>query len=182
LYRFFLAFFVFMTGVCAVIAYAGIYAQRSFGFDDAQTIELFILLQLAAALGAFVFGFVQDRLGARLCLAASLAIWCAVAIGAYLVETQTGFRWLAGVAGLVIGSTQSASRALVSRLTQPGQEGETFGYWGLFGKLAAVAGTFGFGMLSSAFDLRLALFLTLCPFILGLVLILSLPSRSVRRC
>lgn len=174
LFRFLLAFFCFMTGVCAVIAYAGIYAEQEFNFDTAGVIKLFICLQLTAAAGAFAFGFVQDKLGARPALSISLLGWCLVALGAWKAQTQAHFYAVSVLAGLVIGSTQSASRALVSALTDPGREGETFGYWGLFGKLAAVVGTAGFGMLVAAFGLRHSMLFTLGSFACGLALLLSL--------
>jgi UMF1 family MFS transporter len=181
LFRFFLAFFTFMTGVCSVIAFAGICAEREFGFDQAGIIKLFILLQVAAAAGAFGFGFLQDRMGALPTLLLSLAGWMIVAVASYLITTQGQFQIVAIIAGLVIGSTQSASRALVSVLTEPGHEGETFGYWGLFGKLAAVAGTAGFGTIVALTDLRVAFFLTLVPFVIGAILLLTLRRESLVR-
>ena len=58
LFRFLLAFMVYMAGLEAVIKFVGIYARSElhFGMDDIRL--LFIVLQLSAAAGAFAFGLV----------------------------------------------------------------------------------------------------------------------------
>ena len=46
-----------------VIALAAIYAQEVMHFTMAQTMMLILLVNITASIGAFVFGYVQDRLG-----------------------------------------------------------------------------------------------------------------------
>lgn len=180
LFRFLIAFLVYMMGVTCVVQFAGIYAGREFGFDTTGVIKLFIYLQLSAAGGAFLFGFLQDRFGSIPTLVVSLAGWVAVAIGAAAVRSQEGFLLVAMLAGAVIGSTQAASRAVISVLTPPDAPAETFGYWGFFGKLAAIIGPPLFGLASDEFGMRIAILLTGIYFLVGLALVatIKLPHRN----
>ncbi len=180
LFRFLLAFLVYMMGVTCVVQFAGIYAGREFGFDTAGVIKLFIYLQLSAAAGAFLFGFFQDRFGSVATLVVSLAGWVAVAIGAAMVRSQEGFLLVALLAGAVIGSTQAASRAVISVLSPPDAPAETFGYWGFFGKLAAIIGPPIFGLIADGWGMRLAILLTGVYFVAGLALVATIrvPRRA----
>jgi UMF1 family MFS transporter len=181
LFRFLISFFVFMMGVTCVISFAGIYASLEFGFDTAGVIKLFIFLQLSAAAGAFLFGFFQDKFGSLPTLALSLVGWLVVAAGAGFVRSQEGFFAVALLAGAVIGSTQSASRALISTLAPADAPAETFGYWGFFGKFAAIIGPPVFGFVADGWGMRTAIFGTGIYFLIGLVLLLTirLPKAEV---
>lgn len=177
LFRFFISFFFYMCGLCSIVAFAAIYAQKEIGFDTNGTILLFASLQVSSAVGAFAFGFFQDRYGAKLSLIISLVLWILVCIGAALSNTQATFFIVGNLAGIVIGSTQSASRAVVSMLTPRGQEGEYFGLWGFFGKLAAVAGPFAFGFMADAVHLRWAIGLVAVFFVMGLLFLSGLSLK-----
>lgn len=177
LFQFFISFFCYMCGLCSIVAFAAIYAQTEIGFSTEQTILLFASLQISSAIGAFAFGFLQDRTGARPALTISLVLWIVVCLGAAFSTTQATFFIVGNLAGIVIGSTQSASRAVVSMLTPAGQEGEYFGLWGFFGKLAAVLGPLAFGFVADLVHLRWAIGLVALFFILGLFFLRNLDFK-----
>jgi MFS transporter, UMF1 family len=181
LFHFFLSFFFYMCGLCSIIAFAAIYAQKVIGFDTKQVILLFACLQVSSAIGAFSFGYLQDYLGARFTLILSLLLWIAVCLTAAFSTGKASFFLVGNLAGLVIGSTQSASRAVVSMLTPRGQEGEHFGLWGFFGKLAAVIGPLVFGCFADALDPRWAIAAMTLFFLIGLGLLrtIHLPQKNV---
>lgn len=79
LWRFLFVFFIYSCGISTVIAFAGIYAGQVIGYSQEELIRLFIALQIASALGAFFFGWLQDRIGARLSIQATLVLWTLVA-------------------------------------------------------------------------------------------------------
>ncbi|MGY8716178.1 MAG: MFS transporter [Verrucomicrobiia bacterium] len=128
--------------------------------------------------GAFGFGFLQDRTGPKLPLAAALVIWIVACLWASRCETVREFYLIGVLAGIGMGSLQSASRAVVSTLTPAGRSGEFFGYWGFFAKLAAVIGTFVFGNLVSLTDYRIAIAANTGFFVIGLLILLPLKLRS----
>jgi MFS transporter, UMF1 family len=170
LLRFLCVFFLYSAGLTSVIAFAAIFAVRTLGFDNRDLINLFLVLQLSSAGGAFLFGAIQDRLGAPRTIQISLFLWILVCAGAYLAQTKGTFWGVALFAGLGIGSLQSASRALVGLFAPQEKAAEFFGLWGLAGKAAYMVGPFVFGQISYHFgSQRIAMLSTAGFFILGLI-------------
>ncbi len=172
---FFGAFFLYTSGVATVVAFAAIYAEREIGFTGQSIIFLFLVLQVSGSIGAFGFGFVQDKWGSLLTLRLTLVLWIAVVLGAFFCHSIAGFYLVGNLAGLAIGSLQSAGRAVVAHLAPPDRRAEYFGFWGLFSKLSAAVGPFLYGLVSSATgSQRIALLGTLVFFVSGFLLLGSL--------
>jgi UMF1 family MFS transporter len=175
---FFISFFFYMCGLCSIIAFASTYTEKA-GFNTNEALLLFASLQISSAIGAFAFGFFQDRYGAKPTLIISLAMWILVCVGAALSTNKTTFFLVGNLAGIVIGSTQSASRAIVSVLTPKGLEGEYFGLWGFFGKLAAMAGPLAFALVADSTGPRWAIGVVAMFFVTGIVLLSGLQLKRV---
>jgi UMF1 family MFS transporter len=171
LLRFFWAFLLYMSGLGAVVAFAAIYSVEVLGFTTGENLVLFASLQISSALGALAFGWWQDRAGSVNMLTAALLLWCLVAVGAYFCQTKEMFFLVGNLAGLAIGSCQAGSRAVVSLLSPRERAAEFFGFWGVFGKLAAVVGPLFMGVLADVFDLRVAVVSTLVFFVGGLIVL-----------
>ncbi len=168
LVRFLTVFFVYSMGLTSVIAFAGIFAERTLHFTSTELIYLFIALQLSSAVGAFVFGFLQDQIGASRTIQITLVLWILVCAGVYFCQTKGLFWGVALGAGLGIGSLQSASRGLVGLFSPPEKSGEFFGFWGLAGKGAYMLGPFLFGLISTGSgSQRVAILSTAVFFIAG---------------
>ena len=63
--RFLLAYFFYMDGVNTVIWFAGVYASATLGFEKAELIIMFGLVQIAALAGSIAMGGPTDRKGPR---------------------------------------------------------------------------------------------------------------------
>ncbi|KDE41026.1 Permease of the major facilitator superfamily [Nitrincola lacisaponensis] len=184
--------FFAMAGVYIIIAFSFIYGAQVIGWDDQVRALMFITVQITAALGAVGFGWLQSQIGTRttyimtLCLwlLAILAIWQTPSLTELLQQTF-GLQWqaqhvflFAGVlAGLSLGSSQSAGRALVGVLTPLGKSAEFFGFWGMSAKLAAVFGILGLGLIQWAFGLADAILFCLVLFVLAIVTVLPVNER-----
>lgn len=147
--RFLTVFFIYHAGLMAIVAYAGIVYERTFGFTADQLIVLFLALQVSSAAGAWAFGFVQDRLGGRKTIQLVLVIWVGACVGAFLATSKPQAWAIALAAGLGIGALQSASRAMVGLFSPPEKSGEFFGFWGMAAKSAYAVGALLFGAVSS---------------------------------
>jgi len=180
LFKFLVSFFFYMSGLGAVVAFAAIYAEKVLGFSTTENIVLFASLQLSSALGAFLCGLLQDRVGSRATLTISLLLWCAVALGAYFSAGKAAFFVVGNLAGLAIGSSQAASRAAVTLLSPRERAAEFFGFWGVFGKLAAVVGPLAMGVLADLAGLRESILVTLVFFLAGLAVLrtVRIPARN----
>lgn len=171
--RFLFSFFLYSCGIATVISFSAIYAENVLNFSKAETLIFFIVVQVASSVGAFCFGLIEDRIGAKKTIAVTLLIWLAVIFLVYWSPTKSIF-WIAGnLAGLAIGASQSSSRALVALFTPPQKSGEFFGFWGLSGKLAATVGIYSYSMMTElSGSMRTAILSTGVFFLLGLVALL----------
>lgn len=183
-FRWFLACSVsYQAGIAVVIALAAVYAEQALGFEQSQTMALVFLVNIASAAGAFAFGYWQDRIGHRPALGVTLGGWIAMTVLAYLA-TGPGLFWVAAViAGLCMGSSQSAGRALVGLFTPPDRNAEFFALWTLSTRAAAIVGPVTYGLVTALTDgnHRLAILGTGAFFVLGLLLLLPIDvSRGGR--
>ena len=156
-----------LTGLSAVVGFASIYATKEIGFTLEDTVKLFVVLQVAAVVGALATGPWQDRNGARPVLLSALGLWGLVSLGAWLSRSAETFYLVAALAGVGMGWLQSAGRAAVAEITPQGQQGEVFGLWGFAGKLAGIVGPLAFGALATSVGLREAVLLNGVWFGLG---------------
>jgi UMF1 family MFS transporter len=183
LLRFLGCIVLFQSGVQTVIALAAIYAQVAMGFTTQDTIVLVLLVNITASLGAFLFGQWQDRLGHRRTLALTLLGWCSMVLIAYLTTDRAGFWVAANIAGVCLGASQSAGRALVGYLTPADRNAEFFGLWGLAVKLASILGPLTYGAVTwlTDNDHRTAMLITGLFFVLGLAVLASIDPERGRR-
>ncbi|MBX3605181.1 MAG: MFS transporter, partial [Piscinibacter sp.] len=165
--------FCYQAGISVVIALAAVYAEQVLGFKQAQTMMLVFLVNIAAALGAFAFGYGQDRIGHKPALAVTLAGWVLMTVLAYLATDAMLFWVAAVVAGLCMGSSQSAGRAVVGVFAPPAQRAEFFGLWTFATRLSAIVGPLTYGLVTwmTGGNHRLAILSTALFFVLGLVLL-----------
>jgi UMF1 family MFS transporter len=181
--RFLVCTVLYQAGIQAVITLAAIYASQVFHFDTQQTILLVLVVNITAALGAFAFGYVQDRIGHVRAIALTLAGWIVMVLTAWAAPGE-GLFWLAAnIAGLCMGASQSAGRAMVGLLAPPAHQAEFFGLWGLAVKCASIIGPLTYGIASwlTAGDHRQALLITGAWFVAGLWVLRGIRADRGRR-
>jgi MFS transporter, UMF1 family len=171
--RFFIAGVAYQAGLAVVISLASVYAEQALGFKMADTIKLLLVVNVSAAIGAFVFGYVQDRIGHKPTLMITLFMWIATVIVAYVWHTQSGFWVAANMAGLCLGACQSGGRALVGVMSPKTQVAEFYGLWGVVVRLAGIVGPMLYGVVTWVTDNnhRLALLVTGGMFVIGLIVL-----------
>ena len=111
-----MALTVYYCGINTVVVLAAIYAQEVMGFRTNDIIVLVMVVNVTAAVGAFLFGRVQDRLGSLPTLAITLLIWIGASSLAFWTESRAGFWVVANLVGIALGSSQASGRALVGQL------------------------------------------------------------------
>jgi UMF1 family MFS transporter len=180
--RFLLCILFYQAGIMTVISLAAIYAQEAMKFTTQQTIVLILVVNVTAAVGAFGFGYLQDAIGHVRAIALTLCGWI-VMIGIAFLSTSEGTFWIAAnLAGLCMGSSQAAGRALVGYLAPPARTAEFFGLWGLAVKAASIFGPLTYGAVTWAFggNHRLAILATGVYFVIGLALLKSVDVERGR--
>jgi UMF1 family MFS transporter len=172
----------YQAGVATVIALAAIYAEQVMGFKTQDTIMLVLVVNITAAIGAFGFGYAQDRIGKVAALRLTIVGWVAMTVVAFASTTAAGFWVAANLAGLCMGSSQSAGRALVAFLSPAGRSGEFFGLWGFATRLASILGPLTYGAVTwgTGGNHRLAILLTGAFFLAALGVLAFVNERRGR--
>ena len=163
----------YQAGISVVVALAAVYAEQALGFKQADTMMLIFLVNIAAAAGAFSFGYWQDRIGHKPALAVTLVGWIVMTVMA-VAATGPGLFWFAAViAGLCMGSSQSAGRAMAAQFSPLERRAEFFGLWTFAARASAVLGLLTYGAVVWLTDgnQRMAMAVTGLFFVGGLVLL-----------
>jgi UMF1 family MFS transporter len=146
--RFLLAFLIYNDGILMMLGFAAILGTVLFGMGTEQMIVFMILVQLASIPGAFVMGWITDRLGARSALLLSLAGMLISAIWLYLATSVVAFYLIGVLAGFSLTGAQSVSRAMVSLLAPTGRSAEFYGFFAVAGRTSSSIGPFVFGFIA----------------------------------
>lgn len=181
--RFLLCSLFYQAGITAVITLTAIYASQALKFTTQEILQLVLVVNITAAVGAFLFGHLQDRIGHIRTIALTLAGWMVTILLAWMAHEPPLFWVAANIAGLSLGASQSAGRALVGVLAPPSRLAEFYGFWGLAAKLASIAGPLTYGITTwlTDGDHRRALLLTGSYFVIGLILLSGVQVARGRR-
>ena len=166
------ALFFALAALYIVIAFTFIYGKQEIGLSSNEEIIVFFLVNIFAALGAFLFGFLQDKYSPLRIFKIILILWIISAIFLfYLKDTlfyinfifgtstslSTLFIIFASLCGMGLGGLQPMSRTIVSLFSPKDRAGEFFGLWGVSSKIAAAFGVFSLAVLQSLFGLHNAI-------------------------
>ncbi len=188
--------FFAMSGIYIIITYAFIYGAQVIGWDAHIRTLMFVIVQITAAGGAVAFGFIQDRLGAKRTYRITLVMWMTAIALIYLtpamagllsealgrpVQAQHVFLVVGSVAGLSLGSCQSATRTLVGLFAPLSRSAEFFGFWGLTLKLSGVVGLLAIGLLQAALGLQRAVLVCILLFFAAFVISRRIDEARGRR-
>ncbi|MBL8523933.1 MAG: MFS transporter, partial [Betaproteobacteria bacterium] len=182
LLRVFLCGTCYQAGVATVITLAAIYAQEVMGFTTQDTLILVLVVNVTACIGALAFGYVQDLIGKKIALGITLLGWLAMVLFAWFATTPALFWVAANLAGICMGSSQSAGRALVAYFSPPARAAEFFGLWGVATRLSAILGPLTYGVVSwaSGGNHRLAMLITGVFFIAAMLVLVGVDERRGR--
>jgi len=181
---FLLGFLFYNDGVQTVISQASTFATKTpeLSFSNNELILLILLVQVLAFPGAMLVGYLADRLGQKPMLMGCLAIWVGLLVAAYFVANKPQFWVLGAVLAMVMGGTQSVSRAIMGMMTPPERTAEFFGFFNFSGKATSFLGTFLFGLVFKITgDPRLSVTSLLVFFLVGWALVAWVDVDKGRR-
>ncbi|MBT7481711.1 MAG: MFS transporter [Flavobacteriales bacterium] len=172
--QFLIARLFFNDGLITIFSLGGIYAVDTLNFTFDEVMMLGIVLNIAAGVGSFVFGYLEDLIGVRKVINISLLVLIFATLLAYFAPETTNPKqmfWVAGVLiGLMVGPNQSCSRSFMSRLTPKEKQNEFFGFFALTGKATSFLGPLLFGFITLKYSQQIALWVVIVFFIIGLFL------------
>ncbi len=172
----------YQAGVSTVVTLAAIYAQEVMSFTTQDTLVLVLIVNVTACVGAFGFGYLQDLIGKKRALAITLVGWILMVVFAWFATTRELFWVAANLAGICMGSSQSAGRALVAYFSPADRAAEFFGLWGVATRLAAVLGPLTYGAVTwiTNNNHRLAMLITGVFFLAALLVLARVDEKRGR--
>ena len=178
---FLLAYWFYIDGVNTVIKMAVDYGL-SLGLKQTSLITALLLVQFIGFPAALAFGWLGQKIGARIGILIGIAVYAGICGYAYFLKTEAQFLTMALIIGLVQGGIQSLSRSLFGRLVPEGKAGEFFGFYNLMGKAAAILGPTLTGVVALLTnDSRLGILSIVILFVIGALLLMRVrlpPSRA----
>lgn len=193
IYRFLIARLFFNDGLITIFALGGVYAVGTLDFSFEEVLILGIVLNFSAGLGSFLFGYIEDKIGAKKMINISLFILIASILIAFIAPYTHSFDdvvlyikkidfyytltcpqfmfWIAGILiGLMVGPNQSCSRSLMARLTPKEKQNEFFGFFALTGKATSFLGPLSFGIVTKFYSQQMALSVVVILLLIGFIL------------
>jgi MFS transporter, UMF1 family len=137
-----LASAVFRDGLTGVFAFGAVLGVSAYGISSADVLLFGVSASVIAALGAFLGGVVDDRLGSKKVILGSLASLMVISVTLWSLSGPLAF-WICGLAlCLFVGPTQSSARTLMLRMSTEGKEGVTFGLYTTTGRAVSFLAPF----------------------------------------
>ena len=177
--KFLIARMIYNDGLVTIFAFGGIYAAGTFGFSFEEIMIFGIVLNVTAGIGAFIFGFMDDKLGGKITIQITLIALIFAGLLAIFAQSKLYF-WIAGIlVGIFSGPNQAASRSLMGRFTPSSKENEFYGFFAFSGKMTAFIGPLFLGILTELFDSqRAGVSIVVVLFVLGLFLLRSVNEKD----
>ena len=104
-----IAFMLYNDGIQTIIRMAVIYGEE-LGIDQQVMIGAIVMVQFVGIPFAFLFGMLAERIGTRTAIFLGLAVYVAITILGYRMQSARDFILLAVLVGMVQGGTQALSR------------------------------------------------------------------------
>ena len=185
----------YYDGQSAIFAFGGIYAAGLFGWTTTELGLFGIILIVFAAVGAFVGGWLDDRLGSKRFIALAVVGLIAGTLGVVSITEGQAFFFLdvgmptpaPGVFGseaerlflavtvvLAVsgGPAQAASRTMLARLAPTTMVGEFYGLYALSGKATAFMAPLAIALVTESFaSQRAGIAVVLVFLVVGLALL-----------
>lgn len=141
---------IYRDGLSAVFTYGAILGVTVYGIEAGDVILFGIAANIVAALGAFIGGWLDDRIGPRQVIAGALIALLIIAVAMFFMDVErtvgpaadpwvtlspTVSFWIGGLLlSFFVGPAQASSRGFLGRLAPPARAGELFGLYATAGR------------------------------------------------
>ena len=171
--RYLIAYLIYNDGIQTVIAVSTAFAADELKTESSTLLVLVLMIQFVAFGGAYLFGWLAGRMGAKRAVVISLVLWSAVVIYAWLfLFNDTQLFILGFVIAIVLGGSQALSRSLFSQMIPTAQEAEYFGFYEISERATSWIGPLAFAFaVQLTGSQRIAIVTLVIFFIVGMALL-----------
>ena len=168
---------IYSDALIVLIAGGGVYASGVFGYTPGELLKLAIVANVIAFLGVLIGGYLNDKLSSKkIILFCILVLTATVFYGSMIAQTKTEFFYNVMVISFFIGSIQSASRVMMTKLLETKDLGKGFGLFSFSGRITAFAGPLLVGTVTYLHSQRLGLLSVSFFFVFGFLLMLMVKN------
>jgi UMF1 family MFS transporter len=187
------AAFLIMNATMTVIVFLGTFQKEVLGLGTEVILMVQAGLAVPAVIGAWVFGKLSDRIGARRVIQITAGLWIVAFV--LMITTQVWanqyqgadlgpgsgvfslFLCVAAVGGVGLGGFTAAVRPMLIKFADPDKMGEYFGFLAMVNKASVALGPPVFGAVASGIGYAPAIGILVGFLILALVLLRFVPDR-----
>ena len=138
--KFLIARMFYTDGLITLFSFGGIYASGVFNFSFYEIIYFGIALNISAAIGSLILGYLEDIIGIKKILTYSLIGLISISFLILIIENKILF-WVLGISlGFFIGSIQSSSRTALITISNKEYLNKMFGLYAVSGKVTNFLG------------------------------------------
>ena len=175
--KFLLARMIYSDALIVLIAGGGVYASGVFNFTSSDLLQLAIAGNIVAFVGVLIGGYLNDKFSSKKIILFCIAVLtCTVVYGSLIAQTKSEFFYNVIVISFFIGSIQSASRVMMTKLLSKTDLGKGFGLFSFSGRVTAFAGPLMVGTLTFLYSQRIGFLSVSIFFILGFLLMTSVKN------
>ena len=174
-----IAYFFYIDGVHTIIKLSTSYGTE-LGIDSTQLVLALLVTQFVAFPSAIIYGRLSSRYGTRRMLLIAIAAYFGITLfAAFFLRSAAEFWFLAILVGMFQGGIQALSRSEFGKLCPKERANEYFGFFDIFGKYAAILGTFLVGTFTALTgNSSLGVLSIAVLFVVGFVTMLRVPERT----
>ena len=175
--KFLLARMIYSDALIVLIAGGGVYASGVFGFTSGELLQLAIYANIVAFVGVLLGGYLNDKFSSKnIILVCIFVLTLTVLYGSIIAETKDQFFYNVMVISFFIGSIQSASRVMMTKLLETNDLGKGFGLFSFSGRITAFAGPILVGTMTYYYSQRIGFLSISVFFVLGFLLMISVKN------
>ena len=179
-FKFLIAYWLYNDGIGTIISMAVIFGAE-INIAQGHLIGAILAVQFVGIPFSILFGRLAGRIGTKNAIYLGLAVYTAIAIGGYFIQTALHFWILAVLVGFVQGGTQALSRSLFGTLIPKNRSAEFFSFFDVSSKFAGIIGPFVFGFVGQMTgSSRLSVVALIIFFISGGLILLKVNEKEGR--
>ena len=174
-----IAYFFYIDGVHTIIKLSTSYGT-DLGIDSTQLVLALLVTQFVAFPSAIIYGRLSSKHGTRRMLLIAIAAYFGITLfAAFFLRSAVEFWFLAILVGMFQGGIQALSRSEFGKLCPKERANEYFGFFDIFGKYAAILGTFLVGTFTALTgNSSLGVLSISVLFVVGFLVMLRVPERT----
>ena len=175
--KFLLARMIYSDALIVLIAGGGVYASGVFGYTAGELLKLAIYGNIVAFLGVLIGGYLNDITSSKNIILTCIAVLTATVLyGSMIAETKKEFFYNVMVISFFIGSIQSASRVMMTKLLETNDLGKGFGLFSFSGRITAFAGPLLVGTMTYLYSQRIGFLSISIFFLIGFIMMTSVKN------